>query len=55
MGSGDKRALKKLKKLLQIEQLDAEMTLLEPKEKSKEENDARIFAFCRELGVTADD
>ena len=53
MGSGDKRALSKLKKLLQIERFDAETALLEPKEKPKEETDAHIYAFCRALGATA--
>lgn len=49
MGSGDQKALKKLKKALNVERLAAEMVLNEPIAKPKEENAATIAAFCREL------
>ena len=49
MGSGDKKALKKLKKALGTEVLAAEMALVEPTAKPKEDSDAQLKAFCARL------
>ena len=49
MGSGDKKALKKLKKALGTEVLAAEMVLVEPTAKPKEDSDAQLKAFCARL------
>ena len=54
MGSGDKKALIKLKKALGIEGFEAEMTLIEPKNKKPDENEGAIGAFCRELRAKND-
>ena len=49
MGSGDKKSLNKLKKALGVESFEAELALIEPKDKSREENEAEIGRFCSEL------
>lgn len=49
LGSGDKRALKKLKKELNIEEFEAEMTLTEPDPNVSGETEVRISEFCRKL------
>lgn len=49
MGSGDQKALKKLKKALDTETLAAELTLTEPSAKAEAESEAAIDAFCRAL------
>ena len=49
MGSGDQKALKKLKKALGTESFAAELSLIEPKDKTPEENEKAIGAFCSEL------
>ena len=49
MGSGDKKALKKLAKLLEIEEFEAQMALVEPKSKSAEEIGEQVESFCRAL------
>ena len=54
MGSGDKKANKKLKKVLGVEELAAELVLIEPKAKPKEETESRIFEFCRTLKALDD-
>lgn len=54
MGSGGQRALKKLKKALGIENLAAELTLVEPKDKSREEVEAQIREFCDALKASDD-
>lgn len=50
-GSGDQKAFAKLKKLLDIESLAAEMTLTEPKEQNKADVDAKIGNFCQALAA----
>lgn len=49
MGGGDKKAIKKLKKALGVEELAAELVLNEPISKPKEESEARIREFCSAL------
>ena len=54
MGSGGQRALKKLKKALGIENLAAELMLVEPKDKPREEVEAQIREFCDALKASDD-
>ena len=48
-GSGADNALNKLKEFLEIEQFDAEITLIDPKDKKNEEKDKKIEEFCEKL------
>lgn len=54
MGSGDKKSLSKLKKALGVESFAAELSLIEPKDKSRKEIEAEIDGFCRELNKKND-
>ena len=49
MGSGDQKALVRLKKALHTDHFAAELALVEPIAKPKEELEPQIEAFCREL------
>lgn len=49
-GSGAEKAFARLKKLLGIEKLDAEMVLIDPKARPSGGNDNLIRDFCKELG-----
>ena len=49
-GSGAEKALKKLKELLAIDDLSAEMILIDPKTKENTENEERIKKFCDRIG-----
>ena len=48
-GGGAEKALEKLKKMLQTDMLEAEMILIDPKEKQEPQNVERIKAFCEKL------
>ena len=48
-GSGAEKAFRKLKDCLKIEQLEAELVLIDPKKKPSEENEKKIEAFCNAL------
>lgn len=48
-GSGGEKALDKLKKFLDISSFEAELILIDPKEKQREENDNKIGEFCGKL------
>lgn len=48
-GGGADKAADKLKKHLGIEKFEAELILIDPKDKEKEENDAKIEEFCSAL------
>ncbi len=43
------KALEKLKKMLQTDMLEAEMILIDPKEKQDPQNVQRIKVFCEKL------
>lgn len=49
MGSGDQKALAKLKKLLGTESLAAELSLIEPKDGKESETAVKIKSFCEKL------
>ena len=49
MGGGADKAIEKLKKYLGINQFDAELILIDPKDKKSDEKDERITKFCEEL------
>ncbi len=48
-GSGADRTIDRLKKFIDIPAFEAELVLLEPKDKVKEEDAASIEAFCKKL------
>ena len=48
-GGGAEKAIDKLKKHLEIEAFDAELILVDPKDKVKEEDDVKIAEFCAKL------
>ena len=48
-GAGGEKAIGKLKKLLGVESLEAEMVLIDPKEKPSGENRKKIEDFCKNL------
>ena len=48
-GSGGEKALEKLKKLLGRSTLDAELVLIDPKDRPDPENEKKISAFCEWL------
>lgn len=48
-GGGADKAIAKMKKHLCVENFEAELSLIDPKDKVKAENDAKIKAFCSEL------
>ena len=48
-GSGAEKAFEKLKTVLEIEKLEAETVLIDPKTKPSGENDRKIKEFCNAL------
>ena len=48
-GSGAEKALRKLKAYLDVENMEAELVLIDPKAKPSPENERRIKAFCDRL------
>ena len=48
-GSGAEKALRKLKAYLDVENMEAELVLIDPKAKPSPENEKRIKAFCDRL------
>lgn len=48
-GSGGEKAFEKLKKVIGTNDFEAEMILIDPKDKPKNENDQKIEAFCRKI------
>ena len=48
-GAGSQKTIEKLKQFLQIENFEAELVLIDPKEKMLEENDKKIENFCNLL------
>ena len=45
-GAGAEKALAKLKELIGVDAFEAELILIDPKDKPSPENDAKIVAFC---------
>lgn len=45
-GSGGEKALEKLKKLLEVPTFEAELILIDPKDKPDPENEAKLRKFC---------
>ena len=48
-GGGADKAIEKLKKLLGVESLEAELILVDPNNKPSPENEAKIEEFCNKL------
>lgn len=48
-GSGAPKAFQRLKALLGVESLEAELILIDPKNRLSEENERRLAAFCDKL------
>ncbi len=48
-GGGAQKAIDKLKKFIGVEKLEAELVLIDPKDRAKEEDDAKIAEFCSML------
>ena len=48
-GSGADKAFSKLKAALGVESLEAELVLIEPRAKPREENERKIRSFCEKL------
>ena len=48
-GGGADKAIEKMKKYIGIEEFEAELILVDPKEKVKAEDDEKIDAFCEML------
>ena len=50
-GAGAEKAFARLKACLGVEKLEAELILIDPKDKPSPENDRRLAAFCAALGA----
>lgn len=48
-GGGADKAIEKLRAFLEIERFDAELILVDPKDRPNEENDQKIMAFCNQI------
>jgi len=48
-GSGAEKAFGKLRALLNIDKLEAELILIDPKDKPSGENDRKIDDFCKKM------
>lgn len=48
-GGGADKAIEKLRQFLEIEGFDAELILIDPKDRPSEDNEERIQAFCQAL------
>ena len=49
-GSGAEKAFEKLKAALGIQELEAELVLIDPKAKPDPMNDEKMSEFCKKLG-----
>lgn len=49
MGGGAEKAIEKLKQYLEINQFDAELILIDPKDKKSDEKDKQIEIFCKKI------
>ena len=49
MGGGADKAIEKLKQYLEINELDAELILIDPKDKKSDEKDKQIDEFCEKI------
>lgn len=49
-GGGADKAIDKMKKYIGIEKFEAELILIDPKDKAKEEDNEKIAEFCSMLG-----
>ena len=49
MGGGADKAIEKLKQCLEISELDAELILIDPKDKKSDEKDKKIEEFCEKI------
>ena len=49
MGGGADKAIEKLKKYLEIEQFEAELILIDPKDKKEDEKENKINEFCSKI------
>ncbi|MBP3922361.1 MAG: flavodoxin [Ruminiclostridium sp.] len=45
-GGGADKAIEKIKKLIEIDKIEATLHLIDPKDRPKEENDRKIDGFC---------
>lgn len=45
-GGGADKAIEKIKKLIEIDKIEATLHLIDPKDRPKEENDRKIEEFC---------
>ena len=52
MGGGADKAIEKLKKILEINKFDAELILIDPKDKKSDEKDKKIEGFCKKINST---
>ena len=50
-GAGAEKAFNKLKAALGIDDLEAELILIDPKDKPSADNDRKITEFCKKLAV----
>lgn len=48
-GGGAEKAIEKLKKYLEIDNFEAQLILIDPKEKESEENMSKIVEFCNKI------
>ncbi|MCR4925332.1 MAG: flavodoxin family protein [Clostridiales bacterium] len=48
-GGGADKAIDKMKKYIAVENLEAELILVDPKDKTKDEDEAKIAQFCSSL------
>ncbi len=48
-GGGAQKAIDKLKKFIGVEKLEAKLVLIDPKDRAKEEDDAKIAEFCSDV------
>ena len=49
MGGGANKAIEKLKQCLNIEKFEAELILIDPKDKESDEKNKQIEEFCKEI------
>ena len=49
MGGGADKALEKLKRFLEINQFNAELILIDPKDNKLDEKDEKIESFCEKI------
>ena len=49
MGGGADKAIEKLKQCLEINEFDAELILIDPKDKKTDEKDKQIGEFCEKI------